>query len=194
MSRRLSAGRCITGHTRKKAEQEQRTIVFVDEVGFYLLPMAVRTYALRGHTPVLRVKLTRDHLCAIGGITQQGRIFMQMQERASKAEDVVRFVRVRFAQDFWQAARHLGWLFHPSRRRDQSVSRQPRGQTGASGTLAGLRSGIESTRTGVEPAQTPRTQEPMLSGSGSPGARACACQGTPSPSARNPSTLLCPCS
>ncbi len=56
--------------------------------------MAVRTYALRGHTPVLRVKLTRDHLSAIGGITQQGRIFMQMQERAYKAEDVVRFVRV----------------------------------------------------------------------------------------------------
>ena len=56
--------------------------------------MAVRTYALRGHTPVLRVKLTRDHLSAIRGITQQGRIFMQMQERAYKAEDVVRFVRV----------------------------------------------------------------------------------------------------
>jgi transposase len=66
----------------------------VDEAGFYLLPMAVRTYALRGHTPVLRVKLTRDHLCAIGGITQKGRIFMHMQERAYKAEDVVRFVRV----------------------------------------------------------------------------------------------------
>jgi len=78
----------------KKAEQEQRTIVFVDEAGFYLLPMVVRTYALRGHTPVLRVKLTHDHLCTIGGITKTGRIFMQMQERAYKAEDVVRFLRV----------------------------------------------------------------------------------------------------
>ena len=48
--------------------------------------MAVRTYALRGQTPVLRVKLTHDHLSAIGGITQKGRIFMQMQERAYKAE------------------------------------------------------------------------------------------------------------
>jgi transposase len=65
----------------------------VDEAGFYLLPMVVRTYALRGHTPVLRVKLTHDHLSAIGGITQTGRIFMQMQERAYKAEDVVRFLR-----------------------------------------------------------------------------------------------------
>jgi transposase len=66
----------------------------VDEAGFYLLPMTVRTYARRGQTPVLRVKLTRDHLSAIGGITQKGRIFMQMQERAYKAEDVVQFLRV----------------------------------------------------------------------------------------------------
>jgi transposase len=56
--------------------------------------MAVRTYALRGQTPVLRVKLTRDHLSAIGGMTPKGRLFMQMQERAYKAEDVVRFLRM----------------------------------------------------------------------------------------------------
>jgi transposase len=56
--------------------------------------MAVRTSALRGHTPVLRVKLTRDHLSAIGGITPKGRIFMQMQTRAYTAEDVVRYLRV----------------------------------------------------------------------------------------------------
>lgn len=79
---------------KKKAEQEKRKIVFVDEAGFYLLPMIVRTYAPRGQTPILRVKLTRDHLSAIGGITQTGQIFMQMQERAYKAEDVVRFLRM----------------------------------------------------------------------------------------------------
>jgi transposase len=78
----------------KKAEQEKRTIVFVDEAGFYLLPMIVRTYAPRGQPPVLRVKLTRDHLSAIGGITQTGRLFMQMQEHAYKAEDVVRFLQM----------------------------------------------------------------------------------------------------
>lgn len=78
----------------KKAEQEKRTIIFVDESGFYLLPMAVRTYAPRGQTPVLRVKLTHDHLSAIGGITEQGRLFMQMQERAYRGEDVVAFLRL----------------------------------------------------------------------------------------------------
>ena len=56
--------------------------------------MAVRTYAPRGQTPLLRVKLTRDHLSAIGAITPQGRLFMQMQEGAYKAKDVVGFLRL----------------------------------------------------------------------------------------------------
>jgi transposase len=56
--------------------------------------MAVRTNAPRGQTPVLRVKLTRDHLSTIGGITEEGRIFLQMQERAYRSEDLVRFLRL----------------------------------------------------------------------------------------------------
>lgn len=79
---------------KKKAEREKRTIVFIDEAGLYLLPMVVRTYAPRGHTPVLRVPLTRDHISAIGGITPMGQIFMQMQEQAYKAVDVVRFLQM----------------------------------------------------------------------------------------------------
>ncbi len=80
--------------SQKKAQQEKRTIVFVDEAGFYLLPMAVRTYAPQGQTPVLRVKLTRDHLSAIGAITTEGRLLMQMQDHAYTAQDVVRFLRL----------------------------------------------------------------------------------------------------
>jgi predicted O-linked N-acetylglucosamine transferase (SPINDLY family) len=56
--------------------------------------MLVRTYAPVGQTPILRVPLTRDHLSAIGGITPEGRIFMQMQEHAYRAEDVVAFLRL----------------------------------------------------------------------------------------------------
>jgi transposase len=79
---------------KSQAKAEGRTIVFVDESGFYLLPMAVRTYAPCGQTPVLRVKLTRDHLSAIGGITPEGRIFMQMQDHSYKGPDVVRFLQI----------------------------------------------------------------------------------------------------
>jgi len=56
--------------------------------------MAVRTYAPCGHTPVLRVKLTHDHLSAIGGITPDGRLVMQSQDHAYCAHDVVRFLRL----------------------------------------------------------------------------------------------------
>jgi len=55
------------GHPLKKAEEDKASIVWVDQAGFYLLPMAVRSWAPRGQTPVLRVKLTRDHLSAISG-------------------------------------------------------------------------------------------------------------------------------
>jgi transposase len=78
----------------KKASAEGFTIVWIDESGFYLLPLAVRTWAPCGQTPVLTVPLTHDHLSAIGGITPQGRLLLQSQERAYHSEDVVRFLRV----------------------------------------------------------------------------------------------------
>jgi transposase len=79
---------------KRKAKKEKRTIVFVDEAGFYLLPMAVYTYSPVGQTPVLNVKLTYDHLSAIGGITPEGRIFMQTQDHSYKGPDVVRFLQL----------------------------------------------------------------------------------------------------
>jgi len=78
----------------KGAVVEGRTIVWVDESGFYLLPGCVRTYAPRGQTPVLRVRLTRDHLSAIGGVTPDGRLLLRVEaDRALKSPDVVRFLR-----------------------------------------------------------------------------------------------------
>ena len=77
----------------KKAEDEGRTIVWVDEAGFYLLPVRVRTYAPRGQTPLLRVPLTRDHLSAIGALTADGRVLMQVQTEAFRGPRVVRFLR-----------------------------------------------------------------------------------------------------
>jgi hypothetical protein len=67
--------------------------VWVDEAGFYLLAGLVRTYAPRGHTPIMSVPLTRDHLAVISGITEQGQLLVQMQARAFKGIDVVRFLK-----------------------------------------------------------------------------------------------------
>ncbi len=86
------AGRALTG-TQKKADLEGRTIVWVDEAGFYLLPARVRTYAPRGQTPVLRVLLTRDHLSAISALTASGRVLMYVQDTAFRGPRVVRFLR-----------------------------------------------------------------------------------------------------
>jgi len=57
------------------------------------LPAVVRTYAPRGKTPVLRHRLTRDHLSVISAITPEGKLFMAVQEEAYKGPDVVRFLR-----------------------------------------------------------------------------------------------------
>ena len=56
--------------------------------------MAVRTWAPRGQTPILRVKLTRDHLSAISGITPDGRLFMQVRPASYDAAAVVGFLCV----------------------------------------------------------------------------------------------------
>src|SRR5215469_14990867 len=56
--------------------------------------MVVRTYAPVGKTPVLKVALTRDHLCAIGGLTMDGRLVMHVQDTSCKGPDVVWFLHL----------------------------------------------------------------------------------------------------
>jgi transposase len=58
---------------RKQSRRERRVLVVVDEAGFYLLPGVVKTSAPEGRTPVLRAKLTRDHLSVMGGMTPLGK-------------------------------------------------------------------------------------------------------------------------
>ncbi len=94
MRRPSVAGTRSAGPPSKKASDEGYTIVWVDESAFYLLPLAVGTWAPRGQTPVLRVKLTHDHLAAISGITLDGRLVMQVRESAFDAAGVVGFLRV----------------------------------------------------------------------------------------------------
>jgi hypothetical protein len=71
-------------------------LVFVDESGFYLLPMVGRppvADAPVGKTPVIRQYLTRDHLSVISGITPEVKLYMMVQEQAYKGPDVVNFLR-----------------------------------------------------------------------------------------------------
>lgn len=65
---------------RRKAMQEARTVVLVDESGFYLLPGVVKTYAPKGMTPILKEWQTRDHLSVMGALTPEGKIYTLVRQ------------------------------------------------------------------------------------------------------------------
>jgi len=78
---------------RRKAILEKRTMVFVDESGFYLLPAILKTYAPRGNTPILKVFQTNDHLSVMSGITPQGWLFTRTRFEALNGCDSVGFLK-----------------------------------------------------------------------------------------------------
>jgi transposase len=86
-------GTALAG-TQKKADEDGRVIVWVDQSGFSLLPHHVRTWARHGQTPVLRVPLTREHRSAIAALTVDHRLVMQTQNEAYHSTDVVRFLQL----------------------------------------------------------------------------------------------------
>jgi transposase len=59
----------------RQARRERRVLIFEDESGFYLLPGVIKTYSPKGQTPVIRQKITRDHLSAMGGMTPAGKVY-----------------------------------------------------------------------------------------------------------------------
>jgi transposase len=85
------AGKRLAGH-QKKAKKEGRTLVFVDESGFFLRPAAAKTWSPAGRTPVLRAPLRRERLSVIGGLTWQGSLYTQVHRHVIDAEGAVAFV------------------------------------------------------------------------------------------------------
>src|SRR5208337_68156 len=77
---------------RKRARRERRVLVFVDESGFYLLPGVVKTYAPEGQTPILRAKLTRDHLSVMGGMTRGGKIYTLVRQESLNGLHSIEFL------------------------------------------------------------------------------------------------------
>lgn len=77
---------------RQKAARERRTLVFVDESGFYLMPGVVKTYGPRGQTPVIDQRLTRDHLSVMVGFTPAGKVYTLVRAEAFTSEHTVLFL------------------------------------------------------------------------------------------------------
>jgi transposase len=76
----------------KKAIAEGRTILFIDESAFYLLPGVVRTWAPVGKTPLLRCKLPRNHSSVMSAITPTGALDLAMQPEAYDSPAVIAFL------------------------------------------------------------------------------------------------------
>ena len=76
----------------KRARKERRGLVFVDESGFYLLPGVVKTYAPEGRTPVLREKLTRDHLSVMAGMTPEGKVYTLARQESLTGWQSIEFL------------------------------------------------------------------------------------------------------
>jgi transposase len=76
----------------RRARRERRGLVFVDESGFYLLPGVVKTYAPEGLTPVIREKVTRDHLSVMGGRTPPGKIDTLTRQESLNGRHSIEFL------------------------------------------------------------------------------------------------------
>jgi transposase len=77
---------------RRRARRERRVLVFVDEAGFYLLPGVVKTYAPEGLTPVIREKVTRDHLSVMAGMTPAGKLYTLVRQESLDGLHSVEFL------------------------------------------------------------------------------------------------------
>jgi transposase len=77
---------------KERARKEHRTLVFIDESGFYLLPEVVRTYAPKGSRPVQKKWQTNDHLSVMGALTPHGRIYSLVRQEALNGLNTIDFL------------------------------------------------------------------------------------------------------
>ena len=77
--------------SKKKACQQRRTIVFVDESGLSTRPTRVRTWAPRGQTPVLQETFNWKSLSIIGGLALW-RFYFQIHAGSIRSPQVVEFL------------------------------------------------------------------------------------------------------
>ena len=122
-----------------KAVREQRTVLFIDESAFYLLPSVVRTYAPKGQAPSLHVPLTRDH--SVGDQRHhpswpavRARAGTRPTQRGCGA-----IPPAAPALDPRQPPGDLGWLTHPQLPRHQGLPRRWGCPPPAPGAPTGLR-------------------------------------------------------
>lgn len=78
---------------RSQAKKQGRTLVFIDEAGFYLTPTVTRTWSPEGHTPTTPGERPHGHLSAIGGLTWDGSLYIQVHRQTIKHPEVIAFLQ-----------------------------------------------------------------------------------------------------
>ncbi len=77
---------------KRRARKEGRSLVFADESGFYLLPGVVKTYGLKGHSPVVDKWQAQDHLSVMAGLTTTGQVYTLVRQEALTGVEVIEFL------------------------------------------------------------------------------------------------------
>jgi hypothetical protein len=98
----------------KKARQQRRTIVFIDESGLSLRPTRSRTWAPRGQPPILQETFNWKSLSIIGGQTLW-RFYFQIRPGSIKSRKSLSFCSIcnsTFPEKSWG----LGWGPHSPQR------------------------------------------------------------------------------
>ena len=103
----------------KKAQDEQRVILYIDESACYLLPLLAHTWAPRGQTPLLIEQAGRTHLSLIAAIAPNGRLYVAGQDQPFTSEDIVASA-FRFEPLYDSKMSRITWRY------SQTVSDQPR--------------------------------------------------------------------
>jgi transposase len=76
---------------KKKSKAEGRTIVFIDESGLSEKCPVTRTWALRGHTPIIQQSFTWMQMSAIAGLSWW-RFYFRFFPGAIKSEQIIEFL------------------------------------------------------------------------------------------------------
>ena len=77
---------------KKKAQNEGRTLVFIDESGLSEKPHRCRTWAARGQTPVLQFNFNWEKLSVSAGLTL-GNFYFRLYPGAIGGQEVIHFLK-----------------------------------------------------------------------------------------------------
>ena len=96
---------------KKKRRRERRTIVFIDESGLSEKCPVTRTWAPKGHTPIIQQSFTWKQMSAVAGLSWW-RFYFRFFDGAIKSEQIIEFLERAQAPDPQAAADHLGRRGH----------------------------------------------------------------------------------